>query len=202
MARLRRDFRQYIPCSSTNNLSNMLPCTRAAHPNGDQPCPSPTTRTPSTYGPPTFCARITAWTPTKNRSQASGGRIDIEVRIGPVKIALEAEQGQNAAKKREAIRDADNRLKRKEADCAIAICYPDGISGKAQLLDSRMLWTIRAPNNLVPASDANWSDASLGELASIVKLAPMQVGDPDLAAKAICRRDWTARWAGSANPKR
>ena len=91
----------------------------------------------------------------QEQKQASGGRIDIEVRIGPVKIALEAEQGQNAAKKREAIRDADNRLKRKEADCAIAICYPDGISGKAQLLDSRMLWTIRAPNNLVPVSDAN-----------------------------------------------
>ena len=37
----------------------------------------------------------------QEQKQASGGRIDIEVRIGPVKIALEAEQGQNAAKKRE-----------------------------------------------------------------------------------------------------
>ena len=51
-----------------------------------------------------------------------------------------------------------------------------------------MLWTIRAPNNLVPAPDAVWSDAGMGELASIVKLAPMQVGDPDLAAKALSAR--------------
>ena len=123
----------------------------------------------------------------QEQNQASGGRIDIEVRIGPVKIALEAEQGQNAAKTLEAIGDADSRLKRKDADCAIAICYPDGISGKAQLLDSRMLWTIRAPNNLVPASDANWSDAGMGELASIVKLAPMQVGDPDLGRQSSVR---------------
>ena len=124
----------------------------------------------------------------QEQRQASGGRIDIEVRIGPVKIALEAEQGQGAAKKREAISDADNRLNQKDADCAIAICYPNGISSKKKLLASRMLWTIRAPNSLVPASEANWSDASLNELASIVKLAPMQVGDPDLAAKVLSAR--------------
>ena len=67
-----------------------------------------------------------------------------------MKIALEAEQGQTAAKKREAIGDADNRLKQKNADCAIAVCYPDGISHKAQIPDCRMLWTIRAPNTQVP----------------------------------------------------
>ena len=121
----------------------------------------------------------------QEQKQASGGRIDIEVRIGPVKIAIEAEQGQSAAKKREAIADADGRLKRNDADCAIAVCYPDGISAREQIPASRMLWTIRDPKNLVPPDQARWSDADLGELASVIKLAPMQLGNPDLAAAAL-----------------
>ena len=121
----------------------------------------------------------------QEQKQAGGGRIDVAVRIGPVRIALEAEQGHSAAKKREAIGDADLKLKRGNADCAIAVCYPDGISSQEEIIDSRMLWTIRDPKNLVPANSASWSSADLGELASIVKLAPMQLGNPDLAAAAM-----------------
>ena len=121
----------------------------------------------------------------QEQRQAGGGWMDVEVHIGPVKIALEAEQGQSAAKKREAIGDADRKLKRRNADCAIAICYPDGIANQEEIADSRMLWTIRNPNNLVPADRALWSDADLSEMASIIKLAPMQLGNPDLAAVAL-----------------
>ena len=35
------------------------------------------------------------------------GRIDVEVRIGPAVVAVEAEHGQSAAKQAAAIRDAD-----------------------------------------------------------------------------------------------
>ena len=121
----------------------------------------------------------------QEQRQAGGGCMDVEVHIGPVKIALEAEQGQSAAKKREAIGDADRKLKRRNADCAIAVCYPDGIASQEEIADSRMLWTIRNPNNLVPAVRARWSDADLSEMASIIKLAPMQLGNPDLAAVAL-----------------
>ena len=121
----------------------------------------------------------------QEQRQAGGGWMDVEVHIGPVKIALEAEQGHSAFKKREAIRDADKKLKRGNADCAIAICYPDGIASQEAIADSRMLWTIRNPANLVPAAGALWSDADLSEMASIIKLAPMQLGDPDLAAAAL-----------------
>ena len=121
----------------------------------------------------------------QEQRQADRRRIDIEVRIGPVKIALEAEQGQTAAKKREAINDADKRLAQKNADCAIAVCYPDGISHKAQIPDCRMLWTIRAPDTQVPHSDASWTEANLGELASVIQFAPMQLGNPDLAAAGL-----------------
>lgn len=57
-----------------------------------------------------------------------GRRIDVEVRVGPVRIALEAEQGQTNAKKREAIADADRRLEQGLAECAIAVCHPEGIT--------------------------------------------------------------------------
>ena len=112
-------------------------------------------------------------------------RIDVDIHVGPVKIALEAEQGQTNAKKREAIGDADRRLEQRLADCAIAVCYPDGITGPRQLQNSRMLWTIRAPNALVPADEARWGDADLDELASIIRLAPAQLGNPDHAAAAL-----------------
>ena len=69
----------------------------------------------------------------QEQRQAGGGWMDVEVHIGPVKIALEAEQGQSAAKKREAIGDADRKLKRRNADCAIAICYPDGIANQEEI---------------------------------------------------------------------
>ena len=57
------------------------------------------------------------------RIQSYGRRIDVAIRVGRVRVALEAEQGQSNAKKREAIGDADRRLEQNLADCAIAICY-------------------------------------------------------------------------------
>ena len=114
-----------------------------------------------------------------------GGRIDVDIRVGPVKIALEAKQGETNAKKREVIADADRRLKQGLAECAVAVCYPDGITRSEQITRSRMLWTIRAPKALVPADEARWSDADLDELVSIITLAPAQLGNPDHAAAAL-----------------
>ena len=74
-----------------------------------------------------------------------GRRIDVDVRVGPVKIALEAEQGQSDAKKREAVADADRRLEQGLADCAIAVCYPDGITASEHIPHANLLWNIRNP---------------------------------------------------------
>ena len=121
----------------------------------------------------------------QERMQAGGRRIDVEVRVGPVKIALEAEQGQGVAKRREAIGDADARLEQGIVDCAVAVCYPEGIGSEGEIAGCRLAWTIRAPNSLVAAAEARWTEGSLAELASVVKLAPMQLGDPDLAAAGL-----------------
>ena len=121
----------------------------------------------------------------EERMQVGGRRIDVEVRVGPVKVALEAEQGQSSGKRREAISDADARLEQGVADCAIAVCYPEGIGSEGEISGCRLAWTIRAPNSLVAAEEARWTEGSLAELASVVKLAPMQLGDPDLAAAGL-----------------
>ena len=56
-------------------------------------------------------------------------RVDVEVRVGPARIAVEAEHGQGRAKQREAVADADKRLPDSEnlADIAVAVCYPPTI---------------------------------------------------------------------------
>lgn len=77
-------------------------------------------------------------------AQSGGKRIDVDIRVGPVKIALEAEQGHTAAKRSEAIRDADSRLTQNLADCAIAVCYPDGIAARGDIPQADFLWNIRA----------------------------------------------------------
>ena len=124
------------------------------------------------------------------QEQTLGGRrIDVDIRVGPVKIALEAEQGQSAAKKREAIGDADRRLTQKLADCAVAVCYPDGIRERADIARANLLWTIRAypppPNVRSDFGSAVWGSADLDELARIVRLAPMQLGNPDYVAESL-----------------
>lgn len=109
----------------------------------------------------------------------------MEIHVGNVKIALEAEQGQSSTKQREAIADADRRLRQGNADCAIAVCYPDGITAPYLLEQSRVLWAIRAPNHRAPSNEVRWADADLDELVSVIKLAPMQLGNPDHAAAAL-----------------
>ena len=147
------------------------------------------------------CASLHGLDARQEQTQAGGKRIDIEVRIGPLKIALEAEQGQSAAKRREAISDADKRLKQRNADCAIAVCYPEGITGEEQIPDVRMLWTIRAPNGLVEPEKARWTEANLGELASVVKLAPMQLGESGPGGGWVVSESGQGSWASERKPE-
>ena len=110
-------------------------------------------------------------------------RVDIEVRIGPLSIAIEAEHGQSSAKKAAAIRDADARLKQNLAQCAIAVCYPDDTTEES-LPAAQLLWTVRDPAAPTPAS-AYWGSGNLEQLVSVIRLTPAQLGDPDSVATAL-----------------
>ena len=59
--------------------------------------------------------------------QGGGKRLDVEISYDGVKIAIEAEQGTSTTKIASAIMDADGRLRDDLADCAVALCYEDGI---------------------------------------------------------------------------
>ena len=110
-------------------------------------------------------------------------RIDVEVKIGPARIAVEAEHGQNSAKRREAIADADAdaRLEQRLADCAVAVCYPDG-STRESLPGAELLWTLRDGSS---GGEATWTSGNLDQLTSVIRLAPAQLGNPDFAAAAL-----------------
>ncbi len=110
-------------------------------------------------------------------------RIDVEVRIRPLVIALEAEHGQSSTKKASAIGDADARLKQRLAQCAIAICYPENTT-EDSLPTARLLWTVRDPAAPTPAA-AEWSAGTIDQLVSVIRLTPAQLGDPDSVATAL-----------------
>lgn len=109
-------------------------------------------------------------------------RIDVEVRVGPARIAVEAEHGQGSAKRREAIGDADNRLPINQdlADVAVAVCYPDDTT-RESLPGAELLWTIRDGSG----GEATWTSGNLDQLTSVIRLAPAQLGNPDFAAAAL-----------------
>ena len=121
----------------------------------------------------------------KKQAKGKGKRVDVEIRLGTVKIALEAKQGQRPSNRRDAIQSADGRFKEANADCAIALCYPEGVTTKEELLDAEMLWTIRNPENLTPPGTAAWATSDVGNLAPAIRQAPMQLGNPDKAAAGL-----------------
>ena len=107
-------------------------------------------------------------------------RIDIEVRIGPAVIAVEAEHGQSRTKQVEAIGDADARLEQGLAQCAIAVCYPDDTTEES-LPSARLMWTVRDGSR----TDADWTVGDIERLVSVIRLTPAQLGDPDTTAAVL-----------------
>ena len=114
-----------------------------------------------------------------------GNRIDVEVRIGQpeAKVALEAEHGQSRAKQREAIKDADSRLKANLVDCSVAICYPNNTT-RESLPTATFEWTVR---DSIGASE-NWQSGDIDQLVAVIRRLPDQLGEPDAVAKTLSDR--------------
>ena len=113
--------------------------------------------------------------------QPGNRRIDVEVRIGPVVVALEAEHGQSPNKQASAIRDADARLQQGLAQCALAVCYPDNTTEES-LPTARLLWSVREPSLAAPST---WHEGDVEKLATVLRLLPAQLGDPDVLAAVL-----------------
>ena len=117
--------------------------------------------------------------------QGGGKRLDVEVRFDHIKIALEAEQGYSASKKASAIKDADSRLRDDLADCAIAICYPDGIWSASDLSTCEVLHTLRTHNVRPAPPKTEWKQGNLSQFVSVIRKVPGQLGDPDNIANVL-----------------
>lgn len=115
-------------------------------------------------------------------SQGGNKRLDVEVNFDEVKIALEAEQGKSAAKKAEALKDADGRLRDDLADCAIAICYPDDLQSKEELADCELIYALRTQKNRPTANRTSWTSGSIEQLAGVIRQVPQQMGEPEEVA--------------------
>ncbi len=113
-------------------------------------------------------------------THAGNRRIDVEVRVGSVVVAVEAEHGQSRAKRAEAVRDADARLAQGLAQCAVAVCYPDDTTQES-LPTAELVWAVRS----VGDGSAAWAYGDVNRLVSVIRLAPAQTGDPDAAAASL-----------------
>lgn len=117
--------------------------------------------------------------------QGGGKRLDVEIRLDRIVVALEAEKGFSKTKQTSAIRDADARLDDDLADCSIAICYPEDIHTKEELAHCEVLYTVRTHNNRPNASNSEWNEVSIAELVSVIRKIPDQLGEPDEIARRL-----------------
>ena len=117
--------------------------------------------------------------------QGGGKRLDVEISYDGVKIALEAEQGTSKTKIASAIKDADGRLRDDLADCAVALCYEDGIGSSEQLRRSQVLYTLRTHKDRPAAAKTMWTKGDLDQLVSVIRQIPQQLGDPDELAALL-----------------
>ena len=118
----------------------------------------------------------------KEESAQTGNRaIDVEVRIGPVVVAVEAKHGQTSTNRREAIdfcrrtpRAGPRPVRRRRLlpgrhHPPVAPAYAD------------LIWSVRdRPDDGTP-----WTSGDIDQLASVIRLTPAQLGDPDYAAAAL-----------------
>ena len=115
-----------------------------------------------------------------------GRRMDVVVDVGGARVVLEAETGFSAAKRREAIGDADRRLKQGLTTVVFAVCYPDGATTET-LAEAKPIWAARTRSELSGgAAGARWSEpGGIPELAEAVRQAGGAVGDADGAAQIL-----------------
>ena len=108
-------------------------------------------------------------------------KIDVIARVDGVQLMLEAEAG--FQKQRQAIQDADARIRQGLTVIAVAVCYP-GDAAVAGLANAELLWTLRTRPD-ADWSPNDWSRGGIAELCAAVKQAPAAFDDIDGAARIL-----------------
>lgn len=105
--------------------------------------------------------------------QAGGKRIDVLVRIGERRIAVEAKKGTLAKNRDAALAAAAERIEDDFAEAAVAVCYPDNLVWGELNLDTR-LWT--APVG------GDWAETDVTGVAAVARRSSDDLTDIDAAA--------------------
>ena len=114
-----------------------------------------------------------------------GRRMDVVVDVGGARVVLEAEAGFSAAKRREAVKDADARLRQGLTTVVFAVCYPDRATTET-LAQAKPIWAVRTRIDLGGGAAARWSEpGGVPELAEAIRQAGAAVGDADGAAQIL-----------------
>lgn len=114
---------------------------------------------------------------------ADGSKTDIRCTIGDCIVAVEAEHGVSAAKKRSANQDADAKLARNVCHVAIAVAYPTQCNTRDDLLNSDLLVNVRTPGYQPEARQTKWTAVKGGDFADFIRQAPNELGSPETLAK-------------------
>ena len=124
--------------------------------------------------------------PAEVEQSAVKKRMDVVATIDRTRVVLEAETG--FGKRRQAIRDADARLKQELTNLVFAVCYPDGATVDV-LADATMTWTLRTraegSKEAREGDDPEWREGGMRALADAVRQAPGHVSDADKAAQQL-----------------
>ena len=113
-------------------------------------------------------------------------RMDVVATVDRTRVVLEAETG--FGKRRQAMREADARLKQGLTKLVFAVCYPDGATVDA-LADATLTWTLRTlaegTNKAREGDSPEWREGGMRALADAVRQAPSHVSDADKAAQQL-----------------
>ena len=114
---------------------------------------------------------------------ADGSKTDIRCAVGDCVIAVEAEHGDSSVKKKSANQDADDKLRRRVCNLAIALVYPPQCNTRDDLLHSDLLVNVRTPDYQPKPKQTKWTAVKGASMANFIRHAPNELGSPETLAK-------------------
>ncbi len=114
---------------------------------------------------------------------ADGSKTDIRCAVGDSVIAVEAEHGDSSVKKKSANQDADDKLRRRVCNLAIALIYPPQCNTRDDLLNSDLLVNVRTPDYQPKPKQTKWTAVKGSAMANFIRQAPNELGSPETLVK-------------------
>lgn len=108
------------------------------------------------------------------------GWADVKITLGKLAIIVEAKTGQDQAARRAALADCRKRIDNGHCAAAVAVCYPVDTT-LANFPQAILDYAIMDADTENP----QWLTGQPNAVAAAIKMAPAQLGNPDLAANQL-----------------